>query len=153
MMWRSDFEDCCREDDRFDRSDPHLVRCRPVEDDEAEIIEAICLAAMPGPLVTDDLSSGGGALVATLPDGRSIVSVRPPSGSPDDARSMASANAQLICEARCLLLRLLRDRQRWKRREEGLAERIGELEALLDAQYERADSEWPAEDPAPVRPR
>ena len=150
-MWRMDLDDCLEEDDVFD---PHLVRCRPVEDDEAEIIEAICLAATPGPLVTDDLSDGQGALVATLPDGRHIVSVRPPVSCPEDARSMAAANAQLICEARSLLLRLLRDRQRWERREGCLSEKIRELEALLEAQYEAVESsEWPGGDPAPSHPR
>ena len=150
-MWRMDLDDCLEEDDVFD---PHVVQCRPVEDDEAEIIEAICLAATPGPLVTDDRSDGGGALVVTLPDGRHIVSLRPPAGGPEDARSMGAANAQLICEARSLLLRLLRDRQRWERREACLLERISELEALLEAPYESVEStEWPGAEPAPSHPR
>jgi len=150
-MWRMDLDDCLEEDDVFD---PLVVECPPVEDDEAEIVEAICQAATPGPLVTDDRSDGGGALVATLPDGRHIVSLRPPAGCPDDARSMGAANAQLICEARSLLLRLLRDRQRWGRREACLLEKIRELEALLDEHYEVAEStEWPGEQPAPSHPR
>lgn len=150
-MWRMDLDDCFEQDDVFD---PHVVQCRPVEDGEAEIVEAICLAATPGPLVTDDLSNGGGALVATLPDGRHIVSLRPPAGGPEDARSMAAANAQLICEARSLLLRLLRDRRRWERREACLREKIRGLEALLDEQYEAVESsEWPGGEPAPAHPR
>lgn len=150
-MWRLDFDDCFEEDDVFD---PHVVRCLPVEEGEAEIIEAICLAATPGPLVTDDLSNGGGALVATLPDGRHIVTIRPLAGRPEDARSMAAANAQLICEARSWLLRLLRDRQRWERRETCLLEKIRELEALLEEQYESVESsEWPDGEPAPAHPR
>ena len=150
-MWRMDFDDCSEESDVFDS---HVVHCRPVEDDEAAILEAICLAATPGPLVTDDLSSGDGALVATLPDGRHIVSLRPPASCPEDARSMAAANAQLICEARSLLLRLLRDRQRWARREGCLLDKIRELEALLDEQYEAVESsEWPGRETAPSHPR
>lgn len=150
-MWRMDLDDCFEDDGVFD---PHLVRCRPVEDEEAEIIEAICLAATPGPLVTDDRSDGEGALVVTLPDGRHIVSVRPPASRPEDARSMAAASAQLICEARCLLLRLLRDRQRAKGREECLLDKVREIEALLEQQYEAVESsEWPGGDPAPSHPR
>jgi hypothetical protein len=150
-MWRTDLDDC------FGGEDPlavHLVRCRPLEEEEAEIIEAICLAATPGPLVTDEMSNGDGALVVTLPDGRNIVSMSPPPSGPEDAHCRASANAQLICEAHCWLLRLLRDRQWWKRREACLLERIRELESLLEGQYEAGEpAEWPHPHRAPAYPR
>ena len=134
--------------------DPHCVRSRPVEDEEAEIIEAICQAATPGPLVTDDVSDGGGVLVATLPDGRNIVSLVPIPGGPEGARSMAAGNAQLICEARGLLLRLLRDRHRSKRRQKRLLKRIQALEERLKRQYEAVEQAgWRTEDPAPSHPR
>lgn len=150
-MWRWLDEDCLEDAAGFD---PQFARRRPIDNDEAEIIEAICLAATPGPLVTDDLSDGGGALVATLPDGRNVVSLRPPPGSPDDARSMAAANKQLICEGRCLLLRLLQDRRRWTRREEALLERIQLLEEQLERQYDAVEpADWPPADPAPSQPR
>jgi hypothetical protein len=149
-MWRSGYEDCFWDEDEVD---PHLVRLRPVDDGEAEIIEAICQAATPGPLVLDDLSSGDGTLVATLPDGRNIVTTRRVASCPEDARIMSAASAQLICEARCLLLRLLHDRERWKRREESLTERVHQLEAMLDRQYEAEDAQWFDDAPAPSQPR
>jgi hypothetical protein len=150
-MWRLDEEDCFPDSDCYD---VHLVRSRPMEDDEAELIEAICQAATPGPLATDDVSDGGGALVATLPDGRSIVSVSAVQSCPEDARSRAVADAQMICEARSVLLRLLHDRERWQRREKLLAEKIRSLEDQLERPYETVgQAEWSAEDPAPVHPR
>lgn len=149
-MWRLE-DDCFPDGDGFD---PHLVRSRPVDDEEADLIEAICQAATPGPLATDEVSNGGGVLVATLPDGRNIVSLRTMLGGPAVSRTTTAANAQLICEARCLLLRLLRDRQQWSRREECLLEEIRLLEDQLERGYEAVDdAEWPAEDPAPSRPR
>ena len=148
-MWR--LEDGCFSDG--DGFDPHLVRSRPVDDEEADLIEAICQAATPGPLVTDEVANGGGVLVATLPDGRNIVSLSTMAGGPARSRTFAAANAQLICEARSLLLRLLRDRQRWRRREKCLLEEI----RLLEDQLERSEAvdapEWLGEDPAPSRPR
>jgi len=134
--------------------DLHLIRSRPMEDDEAELIEAICQAATPGPLATDDVSDGGGALVATLPDGRSIVSVGAVPSCPEDARSRGAADAQLICEARSVVLRLLRDRERWRRRERLLLEKIRSLESQLERRYETVEQgEWASEDPAPAHPR
>jgi hypothetical protein len=150
-MWRLLDEDCFGEAEEYV---PHFMRRRPVDDDEAEIIEAICLVTTPGPLVTDDVSDGGGCLVVTLPDGRNVVSLTPPAGSPADARSMAAANLQLICEARCWLLRLLQDRQRWRRREEDLLEKIRALEEQLDRGYEEVEqATWPPADAAPSHPR
>jgi len=70
------------------------------------------------------------------------------------ARSFAAANAQLICEARCVLLRLLRDREQWKRQEEGLLKKIRELEEQLERQYEMAaEDTWTPADQAPSHPR
>ena len=150
-MWRLDEEDCFPDSDCYDL---HLVRSRPMEDGEADLIEAICQAATPGPLATDDVSDGGGALVATLPDGRSIVSVGAMQSCLDDARSRAAADAQVICEARSVLLRLLRDRERWQRQEKLLLEKIHSLEDQLGPRYESVgQAEWPAEDPAPAHPR
>ncbi|MHC4398619.1 MAG: hypothetical protein ACYTG0_02965 [Planctomycetota bacterium] len=149
-MWRLD-EDGFGENDSFDPL--HFVRSRPVADDEAELIEAICQAATPGPLIVDDRTEGGGALIATLPDGRNIVSAREPAAGPEDAREATVANAQLICEARCLLLRLLRDRQRWQCRERSLVDKIQALEDQLDQHSGTGDEEWTDKDHAPARPR
>jgi hypothetical protein len=151
IMWRLDDEDWFPGGDDYDL---HFVRSRPVGDEEADLIEVICQAATPGPLTTDERCHLGGTLVATLPDGRHIVSLRALGGSLADARSTAAANAQLICEARSLVLRLLRDRQRWKCRERCLLERIQALEDELQRQCEMIDEgEWPHEEPAPSRPR
>ena len=150
-MWRLDY-DCFEDGDSFDPL--YFVRSRPVEDDHAEIVEAICHATTPGPWVVDDVSEGGGALVATLSDGRNIVSAVPAEGCLAGARSSAAANAQLICEARCLILRLLRDRQQWKRQEERLLQKIQELEELLERQSETVEkTKWVPEDGVPARPR
>ena len=111
--------------------DPLCVqRSAPLEDEEAALVEALCHASTPGPLVVDDGTSGDGAVVVSLPDGRLIVSL---SASMEHARgkAVAHANAELICKARYLLLRLLRDRQQWKEEREFLLERIRTLEAAL----------------------
>lgn len=150
-MWRLDEEDLFPDSGCFDL---HSLRSRPMEDGEAELIEAICQAATPGPLATDDVSDGGGALVATLPDGRNIVSVGVVQSCLEDARSRGVADAQLICEARSVLLRLLHDRERWQRRERSLLKKIRSLEDQLERRYETVEQgEWSSEDPAPAHPR
>jgi hypothetical protein len=150
MRWRD--VECFEGDDRFDPL--YLVRSRPVEDEEADLIEAICRAATPGPWVVDDATEGCGTLVATLADGRNVVSVRPPESCLDGAWSAAVANAQLICEARCVVLRLVRDRRRWKRREKRLREKIEQLQEQLERQSESLEQTGvvPEEQTAP-RPR
>ncbi|NIP87091.1 MAG: hypothetical protein GTO03_16625, partial [Planctomycetales bacterium] len=55
----------------------------------------------------------------------------------------ADANAQLICRARYLLLRLLRDRRQWQRERESLLERIRHLEAALQAETEPGSRSFP----------
>jgi hypothetical protein len=117
--------------DEFDVADPmEHERIVPVDDEEAERFEAICRAATPGPLVIDDQSEGDGVLVATLPDGRLIVSQR----SLDERESHAAidANAQLICRARCMVLRMVHDRLCWHEREQQLIEKIQRLESELE---------------------
>lgn len=150
-MWRLDDEDSLWDGDAYDL---HCVQSPPVEDEEAEFIETICQAATPGPLVPDDASDGEGALVATLPDGRNVVSLTAAPTCLEDARSRAAADAQLICEARGLILRLLRDRQRWKREESRLREKIHALEDRLERQSEAVDeARRPPKTRVPVHPR
>ena len=111
--------------------DPLCVqRSAPLEDEEAALVEALCQAATPGPLVVDDETSGDGAVVVSLPDGRLIVSLSA-SVEHSQGEAVAHANAELICKARHLLLRLLRDRQQWKEEREFLLERIRTLEVAL----------------------
>ena len=111
--------------------DPLSVeRSAPMDDEEAALVEALCQAATPGPLVIDDQVEGEGAVVVSLPDGRLIVSLTAPVEQ-TEADGAAHANAELICKARYLLLRLLRDRQQWKEERDFLLERIRTLEAAL----------------------
>ncbi len=107
-----------------------IERSAPMEDEEAALVEALCQAATPGPLVVDDEVEGEGALVVSLPDGRMIVSLTATVEQTHD-EGVTHANAQLICKARYLLLRLLRDRQQWKEQREFLLERIRTLETAL----------------------
>jgi len=114
-----------------------IERSAPIDDDEAELIETLCLASTPGPLVIDDDASGEGAVVATLPDGRTIVSLTA-GVEHTESDGALDANAQLICKARFLLLRLLRDRQQWKEEKDFLTQRIRTLEVLLEGESEKA---------------
>ncbi|NUQ61623.1 MAG: hypothetical protein HUU20_03990 [Pirellulales bacterium] len=126
--------------------DPLQVeRSRPVEDEEASQWEMVCQAASPGPLVLDDQADGGGIVVATLPDGRQLVSIAPV-GSPLDAMCISEANTELICHARFWLLRLLRDREHARQREEALRHQIEQLQAQV--RLVRGSSEDEAMTPA-----
>jgi len=114
--------------------DPLCVeRSAPMEDEEAALVEALCHAATPGPLVVDDNVEGDAAVVVSLPDGRLIVSLTA-SVDQTEAEGVSYANAELICKARYLLLRLLRDRQQWKQEREFLMQRIRTLETALKAE-------------------
>ena len=107
----------------FDIFDPLRVeRSAPMDDREANAIESLCLAATPGRLVVDDEAEGVGVVVASLPDGRHVINLTPT--CPPDDESAVEANVKLICQARYLLLRMIRDR-------EHLHKRIAELEADL----------------------
>ncbi len=128
------------EQDDVDVLDPVRVeRSRPVEDEEAEAFAAICELASPGPMLIDDVATGEGSPVATLPDGRRIICVCGMEVAPEQACCTIEANARLFCEARHMVLRLLRDRQHWRRREKELLERIASLETQLAEQGRPAD--------------
>lgn len=128
-----------RDDDFFqdsDVSDPLRVeRSSRLNDEEAAAVEALCLAATPGPLMVDEAAEGQGVLVASLPDGRHVISVTS-EGCASDARCTAEANMQLICRARYLLLRMLRDRRH-------LLDRIRELEELTGQDQTRRTPAYP----------
>jgi len=113
----------------------YIERSAPIDDDEAAQIELLCQSATPGPLVIDDDVAGEGALVASLPDGHMIVSLTAPVEHTEDEEA-ARANAELICKARYLLLRLLRDRRQWNEERERLLNRIEELEHELGLRTE-----------------
>jgi len=133
--------------------DPLRVeRSALMSDEEAADIETLCQAATPGPLLTDDETEGDGMLVASLPDGRHIVSLT--AQSPSDHRSAAEANSRLICQGRYLLLRLLRDRARWQTERRRLCERIRALEAALRGEDRTIDQARPSRpQDVPSRPR
>jgi hypothetical protein len=125
--------------EEFDDSDVfdpvRIERSPKVEDAEAAVFEAICHSASPGPFVIDDQAGGEGTVVASLPDGRLIVSIGATPPSEEDREIQAEANARLFCEARCMILRLLRDRERWYERERDLLDQI----ALLENRLEKLD--------------
>ena len=83
-----------------------LANYTPLREGEANEIKQLCGKAIPGPLVVDDVVDGEGVPVAGLPDGRNIISLGLPSGTHISPETL-DANAQLICRARTLLLRLL----------------------------------------------
>jgi len=129
----------------------HIERAAPITDEEAAAIEELCEAATPGPLVIDDAADGDGIVVATLPDGRHLIS-RTVSSDPEENARHLEANARLMCRARCYLLRLVRERQQWHRTRDRLLERISALETALSKQVSRKSK--PRETPAaPKRPR
>ncbi len=135
MRWWEieDFDDC-------DIFDPVRVERSPiVEDTEAAVFEAICHSASPGPFMIDDQAGGEGIVVATLPDGRLIVSIGAAQPAEEDGEIQAEANARLFCEARCMILRLLRDRERCYEKERDLVDRIAVLESRLTKLERNAD--------------
>jgi hypothetical protein len=150
MRWWD--EECFEE---FDLADPlQHERIVPVEDDEADRMEELCRAATPGPLVIDDRSEGGGALIATLPDGRSIVSQCAGVVGEEESQAAIEANAQLVCRARCMVLRMIHDRRHWRQREQELLGRVEQLEGELErARTEAGPVAVAAEDGPPRRPR
>lgn len=138
MRWWEieDFDDC-------DMFDPVRVERSPkVEDTEAAVFEAICHSASPGPFVIDDQADGEGTVVASLPDGRMIVSIGATPPSEEDSEIQAEANARLFCESRCMILRLLRDRERWYERERDLLNRIAILESRLAEHEQSSESDY-----------
>jgi len=128
MRWWDieELDDC----DVFDSV--RIERKPQVEDCEAAVFEAICLTASPGPYMIDDRADGEGTVVATLPDGRLVVSIGTTQPADDDVQLEADANARLICEARCMILRLLRDREQAYERQRDLLDRINVLETRLE---------------------
>ncbi len=127
--------------DDSDVFDPVRVERSPrVEDTEAAVFEAICHSASPGPFMIDDQAGGEGIVVATLPDGRLIVSIGAAQPAEEDGEVQAEANARLFCEARCMILRLLRDRERWYERERDLVDRVAVLESSLAKLERHSDS-------------
>ena len=143
-------EECSERDPLLDPL--RAVRSTPVKDEEANCLEELCESATPGPLLIDDEADGEGVIVATLPDGRHIISLSVDTIA--DEEVTVQANARLICHARYVLQRLLRDRSRWQREREGLLERIEALEAALQSQPESVDWHNPPRATAAVsRPR
>ena len=124
--------------------DAELFGPRPVEPngslrpEELADVESLCETATCGPLLIDDHMTGEGVVVATLPDGRHIISLT--SDKPSDDPATIRANARLICQARGLLLRLLRDRDRWQVERDELLAKLDSLESALEQALRQPDS-------------
>lgn len=116
-------------EDSFDAA--HVDSVVPLDDREARRIEYVCRAATPGPLVVEADGWSGGTLVATLPDGRQIVSMTSASGG--GGQDELDANARLICRGRQLLLRLLNERKRWQAEQAVLRAKLKSLEEEVEA--------------------
>lgn len=152
MRWWD--EECIEEEDSVITDSLLIERNTPVTDEEARRLEEICQEATPGPLVVDEKSEGGGAVIASLPDGRYVVSQGEEGITPPDAVAVARANAELICRARSMVLRLLRDREQSKRREQALRQRIEFLETEIQRRQEIVGSaRWAEAGQVPTRPR
>jgi len=152
MRW---WDEECIDDEDSVITDPLLIeRSKPVTDEEARDFEEMAQASTPGPLVVDDKSEGGDTVIASLPHGHSVVSQGEKVVTPADAVAAAKANAELICRARCIILRLLRDRRHAKRREQALRQRIEFLESEIERRQQMAGSaRWEEADGVPARPR
>lgn len=135
-----------------DLHDPLRVeRSAPVTDEEAALIEEVCQLATPGPFVTDEETDIPGALIATLPDGRNIISLSTPCPQGDGCveHTSVEANARLICRSRFMLLRLLRDRESWWAERAELLDRIRSLESERPALESASWSEVARYSPRP----
>jgi len=104
-------------------------QCAPLGQNDLAAIAALCEAAAAGPFLIDDEASGEGVVVATLPDGRHVVSLSSDRAAFEPER--IRANGRLFCQARSWLVRLLRDRLRLERERESLLARVARLEAIL----------------------
>ena len=138
-FWRDDVEP-------FEGDGPHdsvlIETARPLRDDEVEKLNALCEEAAPGPFVIGDAVDGEGVLIATLSDGRQVVCRKFGFGHRLPRRAV-DATAQLFCQARHLLLRLLEDRKECKaQREQWDQERRQMLNEItgLKRKVQRGDS-------------
>ncbi len=107
----------------------------------SEQIERIrqLLQRASGSLVLDDQTDGDGAVVATLSNGRHLVTLSVPLGTRIDPAT-EEANAELFCHARYIIARLLRDREALLEENARLRQRLTELEGLVRDQMRRSDS-------------
>ncbi len=90
-------------------------------------------------VVLDEDADGDGAVVATLSDGRHLITLALPLGGRIDPAT-AEADALLFCHARTVISRLLQDREYLLEENTRLRQRIAELESLLQEQLRKDDS-------------
>ena len=114
-------------EDSFDAA--HVDSVVPLDDAEARRIEFLCRTATPGPLVVEADGWSGGTVVATMPDGRQVVSITTP--SQPGCKDEQEANLRLICRGRQLLLRMLNDRKQWSAERALLRNKLAALEDEL----------------------
>ena len=147
---------------------PPPVRQRPLSKEEVAQIKRLCHQSIPGPFVVGDAADGEDRLVATLADGRPLVSRSLTMGERLEPEAV-EATLQLFCRARHLLLHLLAERESLQRRCDSLeqqcdqlADRVRELSIQTDSSAGwrsadvqaaiNADAE-PSASVAPRRPR
>ncbi len=90
-------------------------------------------------VVLDEDADGDGAVVATMSDGRHLITLALPLGGRIDPAT-AEADALLFCHARTVIYRLLQDREYLLEENDRLRQRIAELESLLREQLHKDDS-------------
>ncbi len=90
-------------------------------------------------VVLDDEADGDGAVVATMSNGRHLITLALPLGDRIDPAT-AEADALLFCHARQVITRLLQDRECLLEENARLRQRIAELEGLLRDQLRKEDS-------------
>ncbi len=90
-------------------------------------------------VVLDDDADGDGAVVATMSDGRHLITLALPLGGRIDPAT-AEADALLFCHARAVISRLLQDREYLLEENARLRQRLAELESLVQEQLRKDDS-------------
>ena len=155
----------CDDIEPFEGDGPHdsvlIESPRPVRDDEVQQLEALCEDAAPGPFVVGDAADGEGLVIATLLDGRQVISRKFGFGHRLPHHAI-EATVRLFCQARHLLLRLLEDRKelkaqqgRWRQERQQLLAQIAELQRKLETHPVRREkpSHSTASPSGPIRPR
>lgn len=90
-------------------------------------------------VVLDEDADGDGAVVATMSDGRHLITLALPLGGRIDPAT-AEADALLFCHARAVISRLLQDREYLLEENAQLRQRLAELETLVQDQLRKDDS-------------
>ena len=118
--------------------DPSWVESQVLTEEQVGRIRQL-LARASGAIVLDDHADGHGAVVATLSNGRHLISLEVPLGSKIDPAA-EEANAELFGHARAIIARLLRDRELILQENARLRRQVEELSALVREQLRQSTS-------------